>query len=53
MVLGIIRNLLLLLLLLLWRRWPLDLLDVGRLVLRRALRVWVLWRGVVSLCRAL
>lgn len=39
MVLGVVGNLLLLL-----RRWgALDLLDVGRLVLRRALGVWVLW----------
>jgi hypothetical protein len=48
-VLRVIRNLLLLL-----RRWgTLDLLDVGRLVLRRSLRVWVLGRWVVALCRTL
>jgi hypothetical protein len=48
-VLGVIRNLLLLL------RWwgTLNLLDVGRLMLRRTLGVWVLGRWVVALCRTL
>lgn len=64
MVLRVVGDLLLLLLLLLgwlrlgrWRRrWPLrslNLLNVGRLVLRRTLGSWVLRRGIVCLCRAL
>lgn len=61
LLLGLLRLLLLLLLRRLglrwwWWRWSLlslDLLDVGRLVLRRTLRGWVLWRRVVRLCRAL
>ncbi|KAF2850358.1 hypothetical protein T440DRAFT_111372 [Plenodomus tracheiphilus IPT5] len=48
MVLRVVGNLLLLLLL--RRRWTLNLLDVGRLMLGRDLGVGVLRRGVVTLC---
>lgn len=48
MMLRIVGNLLLLLSL--GRRWTLDLLNVGRLMLGRHLRVGVLGRGVVTLC---